>query len=375
MPRFSVTPTMRSWAEVDPDALRQNLTLVRQTIGADPEILAVVKANAYGHGTEAVVRALAHDVAIFGVANLCEAKAVQSVGSGRDVMLLSPCLPAEREEAVAGGFIVTVSSAEEAASYAACGEVRVNFKVDTGMGRVGVWWEEAEEELLAIPPGVRIHSLSTHLPSSDDDEVFTARQLSDFERLAESLRPLAPGAKIHELNSAGIMRFPHHAADIVRAGLILYGSSPLPEVARLCCPALTWKTRVSLVRDLPAGTGVGYGRTFLTPHPMRTAVLAAGYADGYPRQVSGRGAAVLVGGKKCAVLGRVTMDQIVVDVTSVHDAQPGDEAVLIGRQGTEQITAEELASQADTIPWHIFTGIKSRVARVYGDDRQQKPGL
>ena len=371
MLRFSVTPTMRSWAEVDPEAIRHNLALVRRTIGAGPEILAVVKANAYGHGTEAVVRALAHDVGIFGVANIPEARSVQAAGSGRDIMLLSPCLPAERAEAVREGFVVTVSSAEEAAHYAASGRVRVNFKVDTGMGRVGVWWKDAQRELLALPPGVQVHSLSTHLPSSDDDEEFTAEQLAGFEKLAATLRPMAPGAKIHSLNSAGIMRFPHHAADIVRAGLILYGSSPLPEIACLCRPALTWKTRVSLVRELPGGTGVCYGRTFLTPHPLRTAVLAAGYADGYPRQVSGRGASVLVGGTKCPVLGRVTMDQIVVDISSAGNVQPGDEAVLIGTQGGARITAEELAEQAGTISWHIFTGIKSRVARVYGDERPE----
>ena len=368
----------RVWLEIDLGVLQANFRRIARAV-APCQVIGVLKANAYGLGALPIARAL-HQVGCqrFGVAELNEGFGLADIGA--DVQLLGAVLPDEIEQAVLAGIVLPVGDLATARQISEAAvrlgrRARAHFLVDTGMGRVGVWWEEAEEELLAIPPGVRIHSLSTHLPSSDDDEVFTARQLSDFERLAESLRPLAPGAKIHELNSAGIMRFPHHAADIVRAGLILYGSSPLPEVARLCCPALTWKTRVSLVRDLPAGTGVGYGRTFLTLHPMRTAVLAAGYADGYPRQVSGRGAAVLVGGKKCAVLGRVTMDQIVVDVTSVHDAQPGDEAVLIGRQGTEQITAEELASQADTIPWHIFTGIKSRVARVYGDDRQQKPGL
>lgn len=367
MPRFSVSPSLRTWAEVDPDALRHNLGVVRNAVGPQPEILAVVKANAYGHGTEAVVRTLAHDVTIFGVANLTEARAVEAVGSGRDIMLLSPCLPAERAEAVAGGFIVTVSSFEEALGFAACGKVRINFKVDTGMGRVGIWWEHAEAELRKIAAIARVHSISTHLPSSDEDERFTLSQLRNFERLAEGLLQVAPGAKVHSLNSAGILRFPNHARDIVRAGLVLYGSSPLPEIAKLCRPALAWKTRVTLVRDLPAGAGVCYGRTFVTPQPMRTAVLAAGYADGFPRQVSGRGASVLVGSRRCPVLGRITMDQIVVDVSSVDRVAAGDEAVLIGCQGEEAITAEELAAQADTISWHILTGIKSRVARVYAD--------
>ncbi|TSA37217.1 MAG: alanine racemase [Verrucomicrobiaceae bacterium] len=363
--RFSVSPTLRSWAEVDPDALRHNLSLVRRMVGPHPEILAVVKANGYGHGTEPVVKSLSGDVAVFGVANLLEARAVRSANTVRDVMLLSPCLPAEREEAVKEGLIVTVSSAAEAKDFAACGSVRANFKIDTGMGRVGAWWEEAGSELKKMPAGVVVHSISTHLPSSDEDERFTRGQLEGFFRLVETLKKLVPGAKIHSLNSAGIMKFPEHAADIVRAGLILYGSSPLPEIAAQCRPALTWKTRVTLIRELPAGAGVCYGRTFITPRPMRTAVLAVGYADGFPRQVSGRGASVLIGGKKCPVLGRVTMDQIVVDISEIDSVLPGDEAVLIGHQGAGTITAEELAVQAGTISWHIFTGINCRVARVY----------
>ncbi|MEI6279815.1 MAG: alanine racemase [Verrucomicrobiae bacterium] len=359
-----ISPALRSWAEVDLDALRHNLALVRRTIGPRPEILAVVKANAYGHGTGPVVRALAHDVAVFGVANLSEARAVLAAGTGCDIMILSPCLPVERNAAVEDGFIVTVSSAEEAGEFAACGDARVNFKVDTGMGRIGAWWEQAEHELRHMADKVRIHSISTHLPSADADEEFTRRQLEGFSRMRDVFHKLVPGAKIHSLNSAGIMQFPEHGANIVRAGLILYGSSPLPDIARQCRPALTWKTRVTLVRDLPPGAGVSYGRTFITERPTRTAVLAVGYADGFPRQVSGKGARVLVGGKKCPLLGRVTMDQIVVDISDAGAVAPGDEAVLIGRQGTESITAEELADQADTVSWHIFTGITSRVARV-----------
>jgi len=356
---------MRSWAEVDPDALRHNLSLVRRTVGPQTGILAVVKANAYGHGTEPVVKALSGDVAVFGVANLTEARAVRAANTGRDVMLLSPCLPAEREEAVREGLIVTVSSAAEAAAFAACGPVRVNFKVDTGMGRVGAWQEDAGSELGKMPAVVVIHSISTHLPSSDEDEKFTRSQLEGFSRLAEVLKRMVPEAKIHSLNSAGIMRFPEHAADIVRAGLVLYGTSPLSEIAAQCRPALTWKTRVTLIRELPAGAGVCYGRTFIASRPMRTAVLAVGYADGFPRQVSGRGASVLIGGIKCPLLGRVTMDQIVVDISEAGPVSPGDEAVLIGSQKAASITAEELATQAGTISWHIFTGINGRVVRVY----------
>ena len=365
MPSFSVSSTLRSWAEIDSGALRRNLDFVRQAIGPEPEILAVIKANAYGHGTGHVAQALAQGVAVFGVANLSEAREVLAAGTGRQVMLLSPCLPSEREEAVAAGAIVTVSSADEAESFAACGPAMVNFKVDTGMGRVGFWGESAAHEIARIAGRVNIHSISTHLPCSDGDEAFTRNQLEKFSRMVAEFRRLVPAAKIHSLNSAGILRFPEHAEDIVRAGLVLYGSSPLPEFQNNFRPALAWKTRVTLVRDLPPGAGVCYGRTFITSRPTRTAVLAVGYADGFPRQVSGKGACVLIRGKRCPLLGRVTMDQIVVDITGAGCIGPGEEAVIIGSQGCENITAAELAAQADTIPWDIFTGIGSRVPRIY----------
>lgn len=367
MPSFSVSPTARSWVEVDPTALRHNLAFVRRMIGPSPEILAVVKANAYGHGAGHVAKAIAHDVAVFGVANLSEGRAVMAAETGRQIMILSPCLPSERKEAVELGLVVTVSSADEAESFASYGDALINFKVDTGMGRVGSWWESAEGEIARIAGRIHIHSISTHLPSPDEDGEFTRTQLEEFSRISDRIHRLAPGAKIHSLNSAGILKFPEYAADIVRAGLVLYGSSPFPEFQSECCPALTWKTRVTLVKDLPAGTGICYGRTFITKHPTRTAVLAVGYADGFPRQVSGKGAGVLIRGLRCPVLGRVTMDQIVVDVTDAGDIRPGEEAVIIGRQGQKSITAEELAVQADTISWDIFTGIKGRVARIYPD--------
>ena len=365
MPSFFVSPALRSWVEVDPGALRLNLAFVRRAIGPKPEILAVIKANAYGHGIVEAARALAHDVAVFGVANLSEAQAILGAETGRQVMLLSPCLPSEREAAVAAGLIVTVSSADEAESFAACGRATVNFKVDTGMGRVGFVGGSAAREIARIAGRVNIHSISTHLPCSDEDEPFTRAQLENFSRMAGAFRALAPGVKIHSLNSAGLLRFPEHAEDIVRAGLVLYGISPLAEFQNAVRPALAWKTRVTLVKDLPAGTGVCYGRTYITSRPTRSAVLALGYADGFPRQASGKGAGVLIRGTRCPLIGRVTMDQIVVDVGGAGDVEAGDEAVIIGTQGGESITAEELAAQADTIAWDILTGIKGRVARVY----------
>lgn len=356
-----MSSTFRTWAEIDLDAIRHNLDVVQQT--AKTGVLAVVKANAYGHGAPEVAAAIADKVELFGVANIGEAEAV--LGLGKDVLLLSPCIESERAQAVAVGCITTVSSAAEAAAFGP--GARINFKVDTGMGRIGTWQNDAAAELekIAALPGTEIFSISSHLPVSDEDEEFTKDQLARFAILVPRFRAIAPHAKLHILNSAGILGFPDHAYDLVRPGLMLYGSAYPDKYQHLLKPALTWKARILMVREVPEGRSISYGRTFITPRPMRLATLPAGYADGFPRQVSNKGAHVLVGGKRCAVLGRVTMDLIVVDVTEVPEAKPGDEAVLIGRQGTEEILARELADQAGTIAWDIFTGLKTRVKKIY----------
>lgn len=358
---MTVPPSVRTWAEIDLSAIRHNLGVVREKIGPAPGIAAVVKANAYGHGMREVAQAIANDVALFGVANIEEARGLD--GLGRDVLLLSPSLPGERREVIERNGIATVSSAAEAAEYTGG---RVNFKVDTGMGRIGCWQEHAREELRALAglPNVVLHSISTHLPVPDEDASFTLDQLENFAELAQEFRRIAPGAKLHALNSAGILGFPGHAHDLVRPGLMLYGSAYPPDYQPLLVPVLTWKTRILLVRDLEPGRGVSYGRTFVTRRPSRIASLAVGYADGFPRQASNRGQA-LVGGVRCPVVGRVTMDQTLVDVTEAPWAAPGEEAVLIGRQGREEIYARELAGHAGTISWDVFTGLGPRVKRFY----------
>jgi alanine racemase len=363
MPVLSVPDHLRTWVEINLGALQRNLAFVRKRIGPQPGILAVVKANAYGHGVEGVVRALSGDTEVFGVANVKEALEVASASTGRCVMLLSPCLPAEYEMAVRSGYIVTVSSADEALAYSRYGDVRVNFKVDTGMGRAGCLSARAVDEVrqtLGLEH-VFLYSISTHLPSADEDADFTMAQLSSFDLLSDQLRAIAPGVKFHVLNSAGVLSRPDHCFDLVRPGLILYGVSPLPEYSMELEPVLSWKSRVVLLRDLPAGTSVSYGRSFIAQKPIRTALVAVGYADGFPRQVSGRGASVLVRGVRCAVLGRVTMDQIVVDVSVLPEVRLGDEVTLVGCDGAERINVDDLASQAGTISWEILSGIGRRV--------------
>lgn len=357
-----IPANVRTWAEIDLSAIRHNLSVVREKIGLRPGIAAVVKANAYGHGSIEVAGALAGKVELFGVANVEEAAELKDLN--RDILLLSPSAPGERREVVARRYIATVSSAAEAADFAGG---RVNFKVDTGMGRIGCPEERALEELSALVrlKNVEVHSISTHLPVPDEDSAYTLAQLERFAELAGTFRPIAPQAKIHALNSAGILGFSGHAQDLVRPGLMLYGSAYPAKFQPLLRPALTWRTRVLLVRMVGPNRGVSYGRTFITAQPMRIASLAVGYADGFPRQASGRGAQVLIGGIRCPVLGRVTMDQILVDVTRVPEVAAGDEAVIIGQQGGETILARELAEKAETISWDVFTGIGERVRKFY----------
>jgi alanine racemase len=308
---------------------------------------------------------------MFGVANLVEARTCAQAAAGTPIFLLGAALPAERPAVVREGFLPAISTVEEAAGYSALAQgekVRVHLALDTGMGRMGVWQEEAvatAKEVAALP-GIELAGVCSHLPVADEDDAFTAAQISHFETLVKELRAAGLSVPLtHVENSAGFIRFPERAGSLVRSGLALYGVSPRREFQAQLRPALTWKTRVLMARDFEAGRSVSYGRTFITPRPMRIATLSAGYADGYPRQVSGKGAAVLIGGRRCPVLGRVTMDQIMADVTALNEVKAGDEVVLLGRQGHEEIPAPELATWAETIAWNIFTGLGQRVVRCH----------
>ncbi len=382
--------TYRCWAEIDRSALRHNAKTVRERVGS-AEILAVVKANAYGHGLIGVAETLADKVQLFGVANLEEAIALRESFS-HPIVILGPALPTERLAIAAHGFIPTISNLEEAEDFSRLGSnprfspvpgqgeeatapgegrcVSINFKVDTGMGRMGALEEEACDVLKKVSSlaNIGVHSVSTHLPVSGEDADYTRDQLLRFGEMMTRFRAAIPtDYKVHVLQSAGLLGFAEHASsfDMVRAGIVLYGISPLPEFQKLLKPVMTWKTRISLVRNMPKGSSISYGRTFITPRKMRVATLSAGYADGYPWHLSNREAAVLVQGQRCAILGRVTMDLMMIDVSKIDNARVGDEVVLMGRDGSEEISCAELARTAGTIPWEITTRIGARVRRVY----------
>jgi alanine racemase len=365
------TSSFRCWAEIDIEAMRSNIRAIRSMIANGVRIIAVVKADAYGHGLSEIARQLDRDVDLFGVANLVEGQTIRSTGARAPILILGPALPEERRKIVEETFIPTVSTVEEAAGYAECvraGErLPVHFVVDTGMGRIGLCADKADYVLRAIRqmPQLQMTALSTHLPVADEDENYTARQLQRFRATAGHL--LAQHQPATVLNSAGVMRFGNQAkpGDLVRVGLSIYGVSPLSQFQSRFRPAMTLKTRVTLVRTLGPGRSISYGRTFVTPSQMTVATLSAGYGDGVDRHLSGKDTDVLIRGRRCRLLGRVTMDQIVVDVSHLEQVKPGEEAILIGRQGDEEILASELATKAGTIAWEVFTGITKRVVRVY----------
>ena len=368
----------RCWAEIDLSALRHNARVAHESAGLGAALLAVVKADGYGHGMGPVARALYGGglVKDFAVANVAEAIRLRESLPDVPVTILSPALPDERPEIVRHGFLPWVSSVTEARDYARLSlELRDNnnggnpfalaVNVDTGMGRDGVLPDGLAALLRTVErtAGIIVAGVVTHLPSPDEDTAFTVAQLAKFERLVDG-RPALAGHHAH--NSAGLLGYPVGArCNVVRPGLMLYGSSPLPEHQARLRPALTLKTRVSLVRGLPAGHGVSYGRTFVTPRPMRVGTLSMGYADGYQRHLSNVGAEVLVRGRRCPVLGRVTMDQTMIDLSALPAVEAGEEVVLIGRQDAEEILAAELAAKAGTIAWEIFTGLSTRVGRYY----------
>ena len=357
----------RTWVEIDCSALRHNVKAVQKLAGG-AGIMAVVKANGYGHGLNEVSSALAPGVDVFAVATLGEALQLRLTEKTKPILLLSAALPEEYPQIAFHGFIPTISSLQEAHLFAKASPkgASIHFKVDTGMGRLGALPGEAETMLRKILSlRLSLHSISTHLSSADTDKAYTSAQLRQFEKVLKGLRSLAPGVPIHVLNSAGSILYPKHAQDLIRVGLVLYGVSPIKRFQKIFQPALSWRAAVTLIRELPKGHRVSYGGIYTAPRAIRAAVLPVGYADGYPRHLSGKNASVLIQGKRCPLLGRVTMDQILVDITKVKGVRVGDEAVLLGKQGRLEITATEVAEKAGTIPWHVFCGITARVAYEY----------
>ncbi len=373
----TTTRTLRCWAEIDLAALERNLKLIRAALPAHIRYVAVVKADAYGHGLHHAAAHLMHAGAdLFAVANVAEAAALRELGPGWPILILSPLLPGEESALVDSDFAATISSAEELARFEATGRqanrlISVHLKIDTGMGRVGVWHEEAPAlyAKIASAAHVRLAGVFTHFASPDDDPAFTAEQRRRFLEALRQCAGLDPtNLFVHADNSAGIETMPGSSPfNAVRIGLLQFGVLPHPNslLAQVRTePVFSFHTRIGLVKRLPRGNTVSYGRTHTLRRDTTIAVLCAGYADGVPRAASNR-AHVLIRGQRCPALGRITMDQTIVDVTDVPGVTCGDEALLVGRQGDQEITLSEFSRAADTIPWETLTSVTKRVPRLY----------
>jgi alanine racemase len=292
--------------------------------------------------------------------------------------MLGACLPEEIPAAVRDGIMPTLSTLAEARAFSREARrqnktVEVHLKVDTGMGRLGVRPEEAAQLARAISrlPGVRLTGLMTHFSSAEDDASFTRQQQQRFASVLNAIEAMGIVVPlVHACNSGGVLFEPDAHYNLVRPGLLVYGiippgkRKPPSSLARHLKPALQWRSRVTLVREVPKGAPISYGHTFITPRPMRLAVVGCGYGDGYMRAASQR-ASMLIGGRLCPVVGRVTMDQTLVDVSALPRVRAGDEVTLLGRQRSREISAAQLAEWFGTIPWEVLTNISYRVPRVY----------
>jgi alanine racemase len=375
------TSAARAWVEIDLPAIDRNVGRIKQALPPHVRYVAVVKANAYGHGMpEVATRLLQAGVDCFAVANVAEAAILREIGHDADILLLSPTLPTELARAVALGLDITLNSLAEAQALAALvrgrdRRAKVHVKVDTGMGRAGVWHEQAAElfAFVLVEPGLEWRGVYTHFSDADHDQAFTADQRATFLRLLETIpSAVRAGLLIHADNSAGLESFSAAAPfNAVRVGLMQYGLPPSagsflaslrPE------PVLSFHARVVLVKDLPAGTAVSYNRTKVLSRPTRVAIVAVGYGDGVPTAASNRGH-FLVRGVRCPILGRVTMDQTIVDVTDVPAVAVGDVVTILGAQGGDRITVAEFCAWSDCIPWEALCTLTQRVQRVYRTDR------
>jgi alanine racemase len=368
----SIRPTE---ARVDLAALASNYRRLREVVGQGVGVIAVVKADAYGHGAVPVARLLEGlGVRGFGVATVEEGLELRAAGVRAPVLVLGAAFGRDHAEVIAHDLTPMVGDPGDVDRFAeaarSAGRVRfsIHVKIDTGMTRLGVTGARFDEFLTrcAQHPSIRVDGLATHFASADEeDPASTEEQLRLFIACLDRARAMGADPQvIHAASSAAALRFPRTRFDLIRPGILLYGSVP-PQVSDPGVrPVLSWHTRINALREVPAGTRVSYGGTLELARPSRIATLPVGYADGYPRRLGNR-AQVLVHGRRAPLVGRVCMDLCMVDVTEVPQVAVGDAVTLLGGEGEGSIRPEELAGWADTISYEILAGISRRVPRVY----------
>jgi len=368
-----------TWAEVDLDAVRFNFRQVKKLVGKDASLLVVVKGNAYGHGIFEVSKVLEDIGADFlGVATLDEALFLRKKKISMPILILGAVLPHELKPAIKNDITLTLchmglAKALDKAADKLNKKAKVHIKIDTGMGRIGVWHEEAFDFIKDVInfKDISVEGIYTHFSIAGRDKFFTTYQIDSFNSLLKALKLLDIEIPYrHAANSIATVSLKKSHMNLVRPGIVMYGMYPKKSFSRKLHlePALSLKTKIVFLKKTPAGRSISYGRTYITQRPTLIATLPIGYADGYGRILSNK-AKVLVRGERAPVVGKVTMDQTMIDVGHIEGVSLGDEVVLIGKQGKGEIRCEELSRLAGTIPYEIVCSISNRVPRIYKNCR------
>ena len=365
-----------TYAVVSPAAMDRNIALALRGLNPGTKLLAVIKANAYGHGlTEIGTHLDANpDVTMFGVALCEEGVRLREAGVKKPILILGVTDDAHFDAVVQYGLTPAVFTPAHVRSLAAAAQraeksAEAHIKIDTGMHRIGVTDDAMLSSVLDafdVCKGVKLSGVFTHFAKSENDPAFTALQAGRFDRAVAAVRARGYAPIVHAANSGAILGNVDYSYDMVRYGIAMYGCHPdgVSTPGSGLSPALSLVSHISNLKTLAPGEGVSYGQKFVTSRETVVATLPIGYGDGYKRALTGK-ASVLIGGKRCPQIGTICMDQIMVDVTDVPGVSLGDEAVLLGRQGDEEISADELAALANTISYEILLSISERVPRVY----------
>ena len=360
-----------AWLEIRLDRLAANLKAIKR-MTAGREVMAVIKANAYGHGLVEIARALEGEVSGLGVSSIYEVLELREHGIETPVFLFGRLFGPEIVTAIKNNVTLSVSGVEEATEISEIAQsllkkVPVHVKIDTGMGRLGIRAEEALKaiEEMSIMPGIVLDGIYTHFATAERLDGFAEEQLRAFQRLLLQLEEKGIRFRLrHCSNSAGNVRMLNGMMNMVRPGLLMYGIYPDPSLkGHDCSPILSFKSRIILTKHIQPGDSVGYGRSFVSPRATNIATLPVGYSHGYPFHLSNN-AWVLYKGKRYPLAGRVSMDYLTVDLGDT-EAKAGDEVTLLGEDGDASITAEDLAAWAETIPYEIVTRLISRLPRFY----------
>ena len=363
------------WIEVNRKKIIHNIENVANVVGDKVALMAIIKANAYGHGMLGIANVLNDKVDYFGVSSLAEARELRKYKILKPILLLGPLLKDEYSEAMKLELTFTVSAMHYLyeLDYIAKKlniKAKVHLKIDTGMGRWGFVYKDAYSQIRDIKKlqNIEAEGLFTHFPVADNiDFDYTERQIELFSLLIDELKKEGIEFKyLHAANSAGIVNFNDSHLNMVRPGIMLYGYLPNRAMQNKIDlkPAIMLKARISLIKIFSASRGVSYGRKYLTKNATRIAVVPIGYGEGYPYALAGK-AEVLINGKRYPVAGSISMDYIMIDLNDDTSIQVGDEVVLLGESGKDEITAHELADKANTICYEILTGLNNNIPRVY----------